>query len=152
VVNTLSPSLKRHAHRVVVNIADAMWIDSYPGALGQVLINLINNAYLHAFEGMDSGCVSIDASPHAGEVVLCIADNGAGMSDALLAQLFQPFFSTKIGQGGTGLGMTIVENLVKKTLGGALRVESSVGNGSRFFIRLPQVVPMNRDVGVDAQI
>jgi signal transduction histidine kinase len=152
VVNTLSPSLKRHAHRVEVNIADALWIDSYPGALGQVLINLINNAYLHAFEGMDSGCVSIDASPQAGEVVLCIADNGAGMSEALLAQLFQPFFSTKIGQGGTGLGMTIVENLVKKTLGGALRVESDVGRGSRFFIRLPQIVPMDRDVGVDAQI
>jgi signal transduction histidine kinase len=152
VVNTLSPSLKRHAHRVEVNIANELWIDSYPGALGQVLINLINNAYLHAFEGMDSGCVSIDASPQAGEVVLCIADNGAGMSQELLAQLFQPFFSTKIGQGGTGLGMTIVENLVKKTLGGALRVESSVGRGSRFFIRLPQVVPIDSDVGIDAQI
>jgi signal transduction histidine kinase len=152
VVNTLSPSLKRHAHRVEVNIANELWIDSYPGALGQVLINLINNAYLHAFEGMDSGCVSIDASPQAGEVVLCIADNGAGMSQELLAQLFQPFFSTKIGQGGTGLGMTIVENLVKKTLGGALRVESSVGRGSRFFIRLPQVVSIDSDVGIDAQI
>jgi signal transduction histidine kinase len=133
VVNTLSPSLKRHAHRVVVNIADALWIDSYPGALGQVLINLINNAYLHAFEGIDSGCVSIDASAQSGE-------------------LFQPFFSTKIGQGGTGLGMTIVENLVKKTLSGALRVESSVGHGSRFFIRLPQSMPMNTDVGFDGQI
>ena len=152
VVNTLSPSLKRHAHRVVVNIADALWIDSYPGALGQVIINLINNAYLHAFEGVSSGCVSIDASAQAGEVVLCIADNGAGMSQALLAQLFQPFFSTKINQGGTGLGMTIVENLVRKTLGGSLRVESSVGHGSRFLIRLPLVVPIEGDVGIDAQI
>jgi signal transduction histidine kinase len=74
------------------------------------------------------------------------------MSQALLAQLFQPFFSTKINQGGTGLGMTIVENLVRKTLGGSLRVESSVGHGSRFLIRLPLVVPIEGDVGIDAQI
>ena len=59
----------------------------------------------------------------------------------LIAQLFQPFFSTKIGRGGTGLGMTIVENLVKKTLGGTIAVESSEGAGSTFLIRFPKVAP-----------
>ena len=74
------------------------------------------------------------------------------MSQELLAQVFQPFFSTKIGRGGTGLGMSIVENLVKKTLGGSLAVESVLGKGSTFKIRLPLNAPHGDDAGFDAQI
>ena len=74
------------------------------------------------------------------------------MSQALLAQFFQPFFSTKIGRGGTGLGMTIVENLVKKTLGGTLVVESTPGQGSTFLIRLPLQAPLAENLGIAAQI
>lgn len=152
VLDTLSPSLKRHPHRVEVDVARGLVFDSFPGALGQVVINLINNAYLHAFEGRTDGCVRISAQAAGGRVDLCIADNGIGMSQALLAQLFQPFFSTKIGRGGTGLGMTIVENLVKKVLGGTLAVESSLGVGTQFLIRLPLLAPHETDVGIDAQI
>lgn len=152
VLDTLSPSLKRHSHRVLVDVPADIWIDSFPGALGQVLINLINNAYLHAFEGRQGGSVRIVASAADGLVHLRIADDGAGMSPQRLFQLFQPFFSTKIGKGGTGLGMTIVENLVKKTLGGTLFVESTEGMGSTFHVRLPQVAPRDVDIGFDAQI
>ena len=116
------------------------------------MINLINNAYLHAFEGRTDGCVRISAQPEAGWVALRVVDNGGGMTQDLLARLFQPFFSTKIGQGGTGLGMTIVENLVKKVLGGTLGVESSLGVGTQFLIRLPLVAPYETDIGIDAQI
>ena len=146
------PSLKLHPHQVLVEIAQEIWIDSFPGALGQVLINLINNAYLHAFEGRANGCVRIAAQAQEGWVDLRISDDGAGMSQALLSQLFQPFFSTKIGRGGTGLGMTIVENLVKKTLGGTLAVQSTRGVGSSFHIRLPQAAPRDGDLGFDASI
>ncbi len=152
VLDTLSPSLKRYPHRVEVDVARDMVFDSFPGALGQVVINLINNAYLHAFEGRTDGCVRISAQAAQGWVTLRIADDGVGMSQALLAQLFQPFFSTKIGRGGTGLGMTIVENLVKKVLGGTLAVESGLGVGTRFLIRLPLVAPHETDIGIDAQI
>ena len=152
VLDTLSPSLKRHTHRVLVDIAQNIAMDSFPGALGQVLINLINNAYLHAFEGRRDGTLRITAHAQFGWVDLQVADDGIGMSQALLAQLFQPFFSTKIGRGGTGLGMTIVENLVKKTLGGTVAVESSLGQGSQFLIRLPLRAPLTEDVGVDAHI
>lgn len=152
VLDTLSPSLKRHSHRVLVDVPADIWIDSFPGALGQVLINLINNAYLHAFEGRQGGSVRIVASAADGWVHLRITDDGAGMSPQRLFQLFQPFFSTKIGKGGTGLGMTIVENLVKKTLGGTLFVESTEELGSTFHIRLPQVAPQDVDIGFDAQI
>lgn len=152
VLDTLSPSLKRHSHRVLVDVPADIWIDSFPGALGQVLINLINNAYLHAFEGRQGGSVRIVASAADGVVHLRVADDGVGMSPQRLFQLFQPFFSTKIGKGGTGLGMTIVENLVKKTLGGTLFVESTEELGSTFHIRLPQVAPQDVDIGFDAQI
>nr|WP_295772847.1 PAS-domain containing protein [Rhodoferax sp.] len=151
VLDTLSPSLRRHAHRVVVDVPSGIVADSFPGAVGQVLINLINNAYLHAFEGRTDGTVRIAAKAQFGCVDLQVSDDGVGMSQALLAQFFQPFFSTKIGRGGTGLGMTIVENLVKKTLGGSLAVESTPGRGSTFLIRLPLRAP-HGDIGFDAQI
>lgn len=152
VLDTLHPSLKRHPHRVLVDIPPGIRVDSFPGALGQVLINLINNAYLHAFDGRSAGRVRIAAQAQDGWVEMHVADDGAGMSAELLSQLFQPFFSTKIGRGGTGLGMTIVENLVKKTLGGTFSVESTVGVGSSFRIRLPQVASRGSDLGIDASI
>ena len=106
-----------------------------------MLINLINNAYLHAFDGRNSGCVELHAQAHEGWVHIRVADDGVGMPPEVIAKMFQPFFSTKIGTGGTGLGMSIVENLVKKTLGGTIAVESTLGAGSAFAIRFPRVAP-----------
>jgi signal transduction histidine kinase len=141
ILHTLSPSLKRQPHRIVLEIADDIVMDSQPGALGQVIINLVNNAYLHAFEGRSDGVLTISAQLDTDAVVLTVADNGAGMSTALLDKLFEPFFSTKIGKGGTGLGMAIVQNLVTKTLGGRITVASTVGQGTRFEIVLPKAMP-----------
>jgi signal transduction histidine kinase len=118
-------------------------MDSQPGALGRVLINLVNNAYLHAFEGRKDGVLTISAhaQAQAGEVALVVADNGSGMAPESLAKLFDPFFSTKIGKGGTGLGMAIVQNLVTKALGGRISVASTFGQGTQFDIVLPMVLP-----------
>ena len=140
VLDTLSPSLKRYTHRVEVDIPQGIHLDSYPGALGQVLINVINNAYLHAFEGRTDGLVHISAALDGDWVALHLRDNGVGMSQEHLDQLFQPFFSTKIGRGGTGLGMTIVENLVSGTLGGSVRVQSELGVGTHIALRIPTQV------------
>ena len=152
VLDTLSPSLKRHRHRIVVDVPAEIVLDSFPGALGQVLINLINNAYLHAFEGRTDGTVRIAGHALQDWVHVQVSDDGAGMQQELLAQLFQPFFSTKIGRGGTGLGMTIVENLVQKTLGGTLEVKSSPGQGSTFALRIPLQVAQGEDFTFDAVI
>jgi signal transduction histidine kinase len=140
ILHTLSPSLKRQPHRVVVEIATDIMMDSQPGALGQVIINLVNNAYLHAFEGRVDGVLTISAQLDADSVALTVADNGVGMPAELLEKLFEPFFSTKIGKGGTGLGMAIVQNLVTKALGGRIKVASELGQGSRFEIVLPKVM------------
>ena len=141
VLATLAPSLKRHSHEVHLDAPDGIEMESYPGPIGQVIINLINNAYLHAFDGMEHGEVHIKATPGSTTVTLQISDNGRGIPPETLEKMFQPFFSTRIGQGGTGLGMSIVENLVKATLCGSLEVQSTVGQGTTVTITLPLTAP-----------
>ncbi len=141
ILHSLSPSLKHQPHRIEVDIADDIVMDSQPGALGQIIINLVNNAYLHAFEGRAHGVLTIGAQLDADQVTLTVADNGIGMSPELLDKLFEPFFSTKIGKGGTGLGMAIVQNLVSKALGGRVSVVSTMAQGTRFELVFPRVLP-----------
>ncbi len=141
VVDTLAPSLKAKPHRVVLDIPADIAMDSYPGPLGQVVINLINNAYLHAFDEQTHGQFTIAAQPDGESVHLRFQDNGKGISAETLQHMFEPFFSTKIGKGGTGLGMSIVENLVSKTLGGTVSVKSTVGEGTVVTVTIPRSVP-----------
>jgi signal transduction histidine kinase len=124
-----------------MNIPTGILMDSQPGPLGQIVINLINNAYLHAFENRADGVLTLEAELLDEQVRLRVSDNGAGIPPENIEKLFLPFFTTKIGKGGTGLGMAIVQNLVTKTLGGRITVESSMGYGTRFDIYLPRVIP-----------
>jgi signal transduction histidine kinase len=116
-------------------------MDSLPGPLGQIVINLVNNAYLHAFEGRSDGVLTIHATLDGDQVLLGFADNGVGMPTEHLEKLFVPFFSTKIGKGGTGLGMAIVQNLTTKSLRGSITVASTLGQGTRFNLVLPRMLP-----------
>jgi signal transduction histidine kinase len=141
VINTLTPTLKRQPHRVVVEIPGGIHLDSQPGPLGQVAINLINNAFLHAFEGRTDGVLTIRATQMGHQVNIQFEDNGVGIPQDNLVKLFEPFFSTKIGKGGSGLGMAIVANLVQKTLKGHVSVRSQVGQGTCFDIFLPLKLP-----------
>jgi len=137
----LRPSLKRASHRIEIDIPAGLIFDSYPGPLGQVFINLINNAWNHAFEGVDLGTVTLRAevmTDASDQVRIEVADNGIGMSPEVQARLFEPFFTTKVGRGGTGLGMSIVAELVSKTLGGSLEVDSAPGQGTRFVLTIPR--------------
>lgn len=145
VAASLQPSLKRHPHKLNIDIPEGIVMDSLPGPLGQVCINLINNAYLHAFDGRTDGLLTLRASADEQYVTLHFTDNGVGIPPENLARLFQPFFSTKIGKGGSGLGMTIVESLVGKTLGGSISVESAPGAGACFSIRLPRQAPVAKE-------
>jgi signal transduction histidine kinase len=142
VVSSLAPSLKTLGHRVEQDIPEGIRMDSLPGPMGQVIINLINNAYHHAFEGRHDGVLTISARVHASNVHLQVSDNGAGMPADVLLNLFEPFFSTKIGRGGTGLGMSIVDSIVRKTLGGSIAVRSVVGEGTTYDMVLPLRAPV----------
>jgi PAS domain S-box-containing protein len=141
IMTTLTPMMKRKPHKVEVSIPSGIQMDSLPGPLGQIVINLINNAYLHAFDGREHGLLKISAWREGDFVTLTFADDGVGIPAEHLEKLFQAFFSTKIGKGGTGLGMTIVETLVTKSLGGTLAVTSTVGVGTTFTIKLPLILP-----------
>ncbi len=146
IIHTLTPTLKGQPHRIDMLIPPGILMDSQPGPLGQIVINLINNAYLHAFENRRDGVLTFSADVQGKLIHIRIADNGVGIPTDHLDQLFLPFFSTKIGQGGTGLGMAIVQNLVTKTLGGRITVASTVGQGTCFDIFLPRELPTTTTV------
>lgn len=114
-------------------------IDSNPGAVAQVISNLIMNALMHGFEGRDGGSITIKMRVEGDQVHLVFADDGVGMNKQVVQRAFEPFFTTKRGRGGTGLGLHIVHNIVQKTLGGRITVESGDGIGTRFTILVPIV-------------
>jgi signal transduction histidine kinase len=119
-----------------------MELDSYPGGVGQVLSNLINNALLHAFEGRGHARIVISAREiENDQVMLNFSDDGVGMSAKTLHQVFDPFFTTKMGQGGSGLGMNIVYNIVTGMLGGTIGIASTEGSGTSITMRFPRKAP-----------
>lgn len=145
---TMGPTIRKTRHDVIHTVPSKLLMDSYPGPLGQVLTNLINNAFIHGFEGDFRGTVSINArivDEHFVEMV--VSDNGKGIPDTNLSRIFDPFFTTRLGQGGSGLGLNIVYNLVTGILGGNIAVESDFGKGTRFIISLPLAPKLNDSEG-----
>jgi len=141
VLFSLRPRLKRTRISVEVNCPEGLGMDSYPGALSQVLTNLTINAIVHAYAEGQAGTIRIAAQPQSeDEVVLVFADDGRGIQPDVLPRIFDPFFTTKRGEGGSGLGLHIVFNTVTQALGGRIAVDSRLGQGTRFTLILPRRV------------
>lgn len=142
VLMSLGPKLKRTHHIIDVDCPDCLEIDSYPGPLAQVLTNLIMNSMIHGLEGRDDGRMAIGITGPAadGFVTLTYTDNGKGIPPHHLKRIFEPFFTTRRGQGGSGLGLNIVYNIVTQTLKGSLKAESELGKGAVFTLRFPAIV------------
>ena len=142
ILMTLQPTLRRTPYKVRSEIAAGLAMDSYPGPLGQVLTNLLTNALIHGFEGCSKGLIEITGEPgDDGQVCLTVADDGTGIPAELLGRVFDPFVTSKLGRGGTGLGLHIVWNTVTVVLGGSISVDSIPGQGTRFRIILPVIAP-----------
>jgi len=140
IVASLRPVLKKSAIQLSVDVPEGLLIDGYPGSYGQILTNLFLNAANHAFAGVRSGTISISARPRGSDdVEIIFADNGAGMTPDVQRQAFDPFFTTRRNEGGTGLGLHIVYNLVTQQLGGRVLLESRLGQGTTFRIIMPRV-------------
>ena len=138
VLGTLQPSFRKSPVSLVTDLSSGIVCDSYPGPYGQVLTNLLMNTLIHAFEGRDSGEVKVTTdSPRQNWARLTVTDNGVGMPADVKAKVFDPFFTTRMGRGGTGLGMNIVHSFVVRVLKGRIEVESQPGQGSRFVIEFP---------------
>lgn len=142
VLATLQPKLRRHPFRVALDVPEGVELDSYPGPLEQVLTNFILNSLIHGFAGRASGEMRIAAAIEGDSVRIDYSDDGAGMSENAAARAFDPFFTTRLGQGGSGLGLYIVHNLVTGALGGSITLATSPGAGVRFTLRLPRVAPV----------
>lgn len=140
---TVSPAFKRTPYKVEIDVEEDIEIESYPGPLGQVITNLLNNAVIHAFDGRDHGTVKLSAHKVADGVELIVDDNGKGIPEENQARIFDPFFTTKLGAGGNGLGMHIAHNIVTGMLGGSIRLQSKVGEGTRFTLYLPYKAPVD---------
>ncbi len=113
-------------------------LESQPGALGQVITNLLNNAQTHAFEGMAAGEVTIEATLDARKrVTLSFADNGCGIPDVQHHLIFNSFFTTKADDGGSGLGLYLVHELIHRKLQGQIMVHSELGKGTTFVMNFP---------------
>jgi histidine kinase len=140
VLLNLRPMLRKTGHEVAIDCAETIEIDTYPGALSQVLTNFVMNALLHAFDqGSKAGAMTIAVrEPDPDSIELRFADNGKGIPQESLSRIFDPFFTTARGAGGSGLGLNIVHNLITGSLQGRIAVESTPGAGTTFILNFPR--------------
>ncbi len=140
VLLSLRPNLKKTQHQVLINCPAELELDSKPGPINQILINLIMNSLIHAFEHIEQGEITIDVSVSNNNCQLVYRDNGAGVPEAIKKRIFDPFVTTKRGEGGSGLGLHLVYNLVTQALNGKIVLDSTLGQGVRFQIDFPVIV------------
>ena len=139
---TLEPMYKNTRIQLSIDVQAGVTVDSFPGALGQLVTNFVSNAIQHGFEGRTEGQMQLTASAAGDMIALVFTDDGLGMSDDTRNRVFDPFFTTKLGQGGSGLGMNIVYNIVHEVLGGSIVVHSSLGAGTRIEVTFPLKAPL----------
>ncbi|MGQ3356248.1 MAG: sensor histidine kinase [Phreatobacter sp.] len=141
IVASLRPTLRRAPVKLQVEVPPGIVLDSYPGPYGQVVTNLFINALTHAFPDGRSGTFAIAAAAEGDQVVMTFRDDGVGMNAEVQRQAYDPFFTTRRGEGGTGLGLNIVFNIVTRRLGGRISLSSTPGVGTTFRIVLPLNAP-----------
>ncbi|OYU29280.1 MAG: GGDEF domain-containing protein [Burkholderiales bacterium PBB2] len=142
VTATLQASIRKQGHKLELDVPEGILLNSFPGPLGQVLSNLVNNAMLHGFGARRGGLMRLSARLlKDGRAELRFRDDGVGISPAHAGRIFEPFFTTKFGQGGSGLGLSISHNIVSSLLGGSLALDPMPGPGCCFVLCLPLQAP-----------
>ncbi|WP_088368920.1 sensor histidine kinase [Thermosipho sp. 1070] len=135
IITTISPKLKEKNIKIIKDIDDVS-VYSNPGAISQILINLIDNAIFHAFDKKNNNIITISAHIISSKKLeITIKDNGKGIDEKIQRKIFEPFYSTK--EKGSGLGLSIVYHLVTEILKGVINVESKKCKGTIFKIIIP---------------
>lgn len=134
---SLRPRLKKTQHTVNIECPQGLLVDTYPGALSQIITNLILNSLIHGFENREQGSITISAGLEDGNIHLHYKDDGVGIPEEHQSRVFDPFFTTKRGLGGSGLGLHVVYNLVSHTLNGNINMQSTPGKGTAYEIIFP---------------
>jgi signal transduction histidine kinase len=132
--------LKHSPQHVELQCPDDLEVYSYPGALSQVITNLVINAQVHAYPPGERGTLRILVQRNGARWTLTFTDDGKGIDAEHLPHVFEPFFTTRRGHGGSGLGLHIVYNLVTHTLRGRVHCSSKPGEGTTFVLDLPMEV------------
>jgi signal transduction histidine kinase len=144
-VTLLAPGMKHRPIQITLDCATGIACNSYPGALTQIISNLVENAARHGLEPIGGGEITVHAHSDGGQdrdwVTLRVVDHGAGIAPEHLQRIFEPFFTTRLGQGGSGLGLHVVHRLANGSLGGGIEVQSHIGKGTTFELHFPRRAP-----------
>jgi signal transduction histidine kinase len=141
VISTIRHRVKRRPISIINDVDEHIALNSYPGPLEQLLTNLISNSLIHGYDENEAGEIRIRGALSDGMVKIEYSDDGHGIPAPALGKIFDPFFTSKMGQGGTGLGLFLVQNIVRGVYRGQIRVKSALGQRVRFFIEFPEVPP-----------
>lgn len=135
VLLSLRPALKKSTVQVELNCPNDLIICGFPGAISQIVTNFILNSLLHAYESQQRGMITINVSTLLDDKIeLRYSDDGKGIPVEIQSKVFDPFFTTQRGNGGSGLGLNLVYNIVHQTLKGSLQLHSVAGKGTTFII------------------
>ena len=135
----LQPKLRLRQVKVDLQCDEDIELKTYPGAISQIITNLVVNSLTHGLENQNDGKINIQIHTDDHHVCMMYSDSGCGMPEENLLHLFEPFFTTRRGQGGSGLGAHIMFNLVTGLLGGQIRASSPAGQGLTYDIRFPKI-------------
>ncbi len=128
--------IKKSQLDVFIHCPEDAVIDSYPGALSQILTNLIMNSVIHGFKNRIDGKIHIHVTFSEDSLYIKYSDNGVGIKAQNLPKIFDPFFTTNRNNGGSGLGLNIIYNLVCNTFKGEINCDSTINEGTTFSIKL----------------
>lgn len=144
-VQTVIDALDLDVHDIpwtfINSVPEGICCDGPPGAFAQILTNLCQNAVRHAFVGREQGCVTLTGSVHGDRLFLSVSDDGVGIDSIFQARIFEPFYNSSIGIGGSGLGLAVARRIAQIVLGGDLKVHSQAGQGSTFVLDVPLRTP-----------
>nr|WP_281362619.1 HAMP domain-containing sensor histidine kinase [Marinifaba aquimaris] len=112
-------------------------VNNYPGSWAQIFTNLIQNTMIHAYEPQSAGQVQLNFSKHGDTLHFEFIDDGKGMTEETQKKVFEPFYTTNRANGGSGLGMNILFNIVTQKMYGTISLHSAQGLGSKFIIEVP---------------
>lgn len=150
---SLKPTLNRAPHNIKIIGSNDLTISSYPGAISQIITNLLLNSLNHAYSDGELGNITIAVNqPSPNQITLEYKDDGQGIPVANLTKIFEPFFTTaRHPNQGDGLGLHLVHDLVTQKLQGSITVESRLGEGSLFTITMPSFVKPNDMLGISTK-
>ncbi|MBF0554706.1 MAG: hypothetical protein HQK96_09165 [Nitrospirae bacterium] len=144
VITSLSPKLKQTSCEIRLECPVDLQINSYPGALAQIITNFVINSLMHAFKDNDKGIITIEIVNNSDSLSLKYSDNGRGIPQENMGKIFNPFFTTNRAGGGTGLGLHILYNLITQALKGTITCVSILGEGTTFSVTIP-IAPSNEN-------